>query len=316
MLPNEVPVLLLTFNRPDVTKQLINQLRLVQSKHIFIAQDWPRDSKEQTLTEDVKKIFDDIDRDCEINTLYRDNNLWCYEAVTSGISRFFDQVDFWIILEDDCIPNQSFFELCAQIYDQKMNLSPEIGLISGSNFQTQSNSWNLVLLSEHTPLLRGRATRKEKWQLFSQHKKIKSDFISGKLAIHEKWWLTKKAMKHYILAGYWDNDWYLTCYFNHLLTIVPDKNHISNLWFVGIHNARPWAYHWLQCFNVKYWSELWELSISKDYNNTMIYFMKKMYIYGMMEKILKKIWLFSFVKRIILSISKLFYLKKLTIHNA
>lgn len=39
MLANEVPLLLLTFNRPDVTEQLVDQLRKIQSKHIFIAQD-------------------------------------------------------------------------------------------------------------------------------------------------------------------------------------------------------------------------------------------------------------------------------------
>lgn len=316
MLANEVPVLLLTFNRPDITKQLVDQLRKIQPRQIFIAQDWPRDQKEQALTDAVKKIFDTIDRECKINTLYRDKNLWCYWAVTSWIDRFFEHVDFWIILEDDCIPNQSFFELCAQVYNQKLNLSPEIGLISGSNFQTNSKSWNLTLLSTHAPLLWGRATRKEKWQLFSQHKKIKSDFISGKLTIREKWWLTKKAIQYYMLAGYWDNDWYLTCYFNNLLTLVPDKNHISNLWFVGIHNARPWAYHWLKCFNVNYDSGLWNLSISNNYNNTMLYFMRKMYIYGTIEKILKKIWLFSLTKKIILHISKLFYSKKFNTHNA
>lgn len=315
MLYNEVPVLLLTFNRPDITKILIDKLRLIKPQYIFIAQDGPRTPEEYKIITQVKECFNQIDRNCEIQTLFRDQNLGCYRAVTEWISRFFKQVDFWIILEDDCIPNQSFFELCAEIHNQRNNLPSNIGIISGSNFQTQSKTWDLALLSEHSPLLWWRATRKEKWEIFKQHKKIKSDFMSGKLTIREKWWFTKKAMKYYMLAGYWDNDRYLSCYFNKLLTVVPDKNHISNLWFVGVHNTRPWAYHSLQSFDTDYSKGIWNISISKNYNQSMLYFMKKMYIYRIIEELLKKIWLLSCVKKIVLQITNIFYSKKLKTYN-
>ena len=82
MLYNEVPVLLLTFNRPDITKILIDKLRLIKPQYIFIAQDGPRTPEEYKIITQVKECFNKIDRNCDIQTLFRDQNLGCYRAVT------------------------------------------------------------------------------------------------------------------------------------------------------------------------------------------------------------------------------------------
>ena len=46
---------------------------------------------------------------------YNIKNLGCRNSVRKGIDWFFKYNYFGIILEDDCLPNKSFFEFCSKI---------------------------------------------------------------------------------------------------------------------------------------------------------------------------------------------------------
>ena len=54
-------------------------------------------------------LSSNVDWDCEVKTLFRDKNLGCKYAVSSAIDWFFENEEMGIILEDDCLPSQSFF---------------------------------------------------------------------------------------------------------------------------------------------------------------------------------------------------------------
>ena len=125
---------MLVFNRADVTAQVFEEVRKAAPKYLYVAADGARDAQEEIKCNQVRAIFDKIDWDCELKTLFRDQNLGCGMAVSSAIRWFFDQVESGIVLEDDCLPNSSFFGFCSNLLDYyKDNLS--VGHISGSNFQ-------------------------------------------------------------------------------------------------------------------------------------------------------------------------------------
>lgn len=309
----DIPLLLLVFNRPDTTKILVNKLRKIKPKNIFISQDWPRNIEDLKQILEVRKIFNLIDWDCKIKYLYRDKNLWCYNAVVWWIDWFFENIDFWIILEDDCIPNNSVFEFCYKINDIYKDNS-KIWLISLSNYLTESKIKEDFLFTKHNPLLWWWATWKDRWIFFKQNNDIRKKLKSWNLKIDEKWFFKKKSIITYMNWWFWDSDLYMVCYFNNLKTIVPKYNLISNIWYIWEHNSRPWKYHNLKSIEINF-DNIKKIDIiqNNDYNNEMINFIRKMYIYWEVEKFLIKIWIYKIVKYIIIKISKIIYKKKINV---
>ena len=129
-----IPVLILGYNRPSHIKKLIKSLKKIKPKKIYISLDGPKNK-----IEDIKKCklvkneIDKINWDCVLKKNYNSNNLGCKESVSRGIKWFFKSNKFGIILEDDCIPNRTFFNFCYKI-DQIYKNNKKIFSISGSNF--------------------------------------------------------------------------------------------------------------------------------------------------------------------------------------
>ena len=105
------PILFLVFNRPDTTQHVFNAIKQVKPKHLFVAADGPRLHRqgEAEKCEAVRSIIHQINWDCELKMLFREENLGCKLAVSSAITWFFEHVEQGIILEDDCLPDLSFF---------------------------------------------------------------------------------------------------------------------------------------------------------------------------------------------------------------
>ena len=141
--PLDTAVLFLVFNRLDVTKQVFGAIKQAKPPRLYVASDGPRNDKEGELdkVEKVRKyILDNINWPCEIKTLFRDTNLGCKYAVSGAIDWFFDNEEQGIILEDDCLPSQSFFWYCESLLEQYQN-DDRIFLVSGykKNFNRKNN---------------------------------------------------------------------------------------------------------------------------------------------------------------------------------
>jgi hypothetical protein len=137
--PLETAVLFLVFNRPDTTERVFNEIRKAKPNKLYVASDGPRINHELDINKnnEVKNIVTKIDWPCELKTLFRDSNLGCKEAVRGAITWFFKFEEQGIILEDDCLPSQSFFYYCQELL-VKYKHSQSIGMISGNNFYTQN----------------------------------------------------------------------------------------------------------------------------------------------------------------------------------
>lgn len=124
------------FNRLNTTIQVFNAIKNIKPAKLYIASDGPRLENHHDILE-VRTIRDyllaSVDWDCEVKTLFRENNLGCKLAVSSGITWFFDNENEGIILEDDCLPNQSFFRLCDNLLE-KYRFDERVRHISGVNF--------------------------------------------------------------------------------------------------------------------------------------------------------------------------------------
>jgi hypothetical protein len=132
----DTPILFLIFNRPDTTQKVFNEIRKIKPRQLFVAADGPREDhpEDKEKCEQTRKIIDQVDWDCEVKTLFRDKNLGCKHAVSGAINWFFKNVEQGIILEDDCLPDQSFFGFCQELLNKYKN-NKQIFNISGNNFQ-------------------------------------------------------------------------------------------------------------------------------------------------------------------------------------
>jgi hypothetical protein len=129
-----VPILYLVFNRLDSVKKTFPEIQKAKPRQLFVACDGPRTREEKVKTDAVRKyILDNITWKCEIKTLFRDKNFGCKLAVSGAIDWFFENVGKGIILEDDCLPNQSFFRFCEEMLE-KYSGRGEIMSVSGYNY--------------------------------------------------------------------------------------------------------------------------------------------------------------------------------------
>jgi len=118
------PVLFLIFNRPETTQQVFSAIRKAKPPRLYVAADGPRSDypNEDEKCEHSRKIATNVDWDCE--------NLGCRLAVSQAIYWFFEQEPEGIILEDDCLPSQSFFWFCQEMLEYFRN-DKAVGVICG-----------------------------------------------------------------------------------------------------------------------------------------------------------------------------------------
>ena len=130
----ETPLLFLVFNRPEVTRQVFSRIREAQPRRLFIAADGPRGGHlaDEVQCKQVREIVLAVDWDCEVKTLFSEVNLGCGKAVSSALDWFFNIVEEGIILEDDTLPDESFFTFCQTLLSKYRHV-PQVMQISGFN---------------------------------------------------------------------------------------------------------------------------------------------------------------------------------------
>ena len=129
----DVAVLLLFFTRPTVTKEVFNAIKRARPSKLFLYQDGPRNGKnDMPGILECRKIVEDIDWECEVHKKYLENNDGCDPSGYRARKWMFSMVDKGIVLEDDCVPAQSFFPFCKELLDRYEN-DTRIGAICGMN---------------------------------------------------------------------------------------------------------------------------------------------------------------------------------------
>jgi len=236
-MPVQSPVLFLIFNRPDKTKQVFEAIRQAQPSKLFVAADGPRKSKngEQELCEQTREIINAIDWQCELKTLYREENLGCKLAVSSAINWFFENVEEGIILEDDCLPNQSFFHFCDTLLNHYRD-DKRIMHIGGSNFQDGQIRGDGSYYFSYVYHIWGWATWRRAWEKYDIEMHGLDKFIdSGYLKSlypersHQQSWMQVFNLIKSNKLNTWDYQWTFACWANNGLSIIPNSNLVSNI---------------------------------------------------------------------------------------
>lgn len=237
------PILFLIFNRPDTTQRVFNAIKQIKPKQLFVAADGPRPDKygEKEKCEQTRDIIKQIDWDCEIRTLFRDKNLGCGIAVSEAITWFFENVGAGIILEDDCLPVDSFFLFCQTMLNKYRN-SSQVGMITGTNYLFGYNNFEYSYYFSKHYYVWGWATWKRSWDLYNfsmkdfPNKKFLRKYFDDKLS--SDYYNDQFNVYKYSKMDTWDIQWVATLIKNKLFSIIPIDNQISNIGDIGTHTNK------------------------------------------------------------------------------
>ena len=124
------PVLFLIFNKPEITHQVFSKIKQAKPQKLYLA----NGCKNHEGNAFYEEITNCVDWECNAFTLPIDKNFNYEQIIKSAIGWFFENEPEGIILEDDCLPADSFFGFCSSMLEKYRN-DERIGHISGCNVQ-------------------------------------------------------------------------------------------------------------------------------------------------------------------------------------
>jgi hypothetical protein len=228
----ETPILFLIFNRPDTTKVVFERIKEIKPKYLFVAADGPRDiSGEKEKCEQTRSIvLDGIDWECEVKTLFRIENLGCGVAPAEAITWFFNEVEQGIILEDDCLPDLSFFNFCETLLDHYKK-DASVMHISGNNFQLGSKIGDGSYYFSNIPHSWGWATWRRVWKHFDWELEGLEEIIKSNKKLDPYWIETFQMVKKNKQKDIWDFQYTYILFKYSGKAILPNINLVRNIGF-------------------------------------------------------------------------------------
>lgn len=131
----QAAVVMLIFKRPATTARVFDAIRLARPERLFVVADGPRADRpgEAEACLAARAATEGVDWPCRVERLYAEENLGCRRRVATGLNAVFDAVDRAVILEDDCLPDPTFFGFCEELLERYAG-DGRVGAISGDNF--------------------------------------------------------------------------------------------------------------------------------------------------------------------------------------
>lgn len=240
------PILLIVFNRPDLTLKVLNEIKNVSPSKLYIAVDGPREKvlEDKNKCLEVLKIVKNIAWDCEVHFLIQEHNLGCSMGPRKALEWFFLHEESGIILEDDCLPSKGFFLFCSELLDYYKNEEKIIN-ICGSNMGDNKIGSSGYFFSRFMNMS-GWATwrrsvnlidydlndwKNSRRSLYSVYEVFRQHFFDTDIGWYNYWKHKFDLTTEYENVTWWDWQWIYYQINNKKFTIIPNKNLVSNIGF-------------------------------------------------------------------------------------
>lgn len=231
----DVPVLLLIHSRPRHVRRVVEVLRRVGCRTLFIGGDGPRageaEDAERCLAARQEAL--NVDASCAVATRFLPENRGCEAAVSGAITWFFENHERGIVLEEDCVPDESFFGFCAELLDAYAD-HPRVGAITGNNFQRGRTRGSSSYYFSRYPHCWGWATWRRAWQCYDRaacdHWTSESWRALPETGVNEKaYWACIRRLTIDGVQDSWANRWTHSLWREGLLTATPQRNLVDNI---------------------------------------------------------------------------------------
>lgn len=236
----KTPVAFIIFNRPDTTEQVFAEIAKARPPKLLVIADGPRTNRpgEAEKCAATRALIEKVDWDCEVLTNFSEVNLGCKQRVSSGIDWVFEQVEEAIILEDDCLPDSTFFRFCQEMLERYRH-DQRIGMISGDNFQFgHRRNDDSYYFSKYVHIW-GWASWRDRWAnrydvAMAKWPRIRDEGLLVDMVgnAHEAaFWhkIFERVSRGEIDT--WDYQWVFANWVEGRMTILPAVNMISNIGF-------------------------------------------------------------------------------------
>ncbi len=255
----EAPVLLITFNRPDTTKQVWEVLRKAKPQKLYVYNDGPRPDNHNDLIarHEIENILNKIDWKCKLETNFPVNNQGCGHGVSGAISWALNNEDRLIILEDDCVPILPFFQFCNYCLE-KYKGDECVMQIAGNNYTENHNFTDTDYFFSKFGHIWGWATWKRAWKHFDYNMTDWPSFRdNNKIELVAD---SKIFIQYFtkIFNEYYQNDkrpwairWMFAKIKNNGLSIIPRVNLVKNIGSIGTHSRGEFKYNVADKFFIK-----------------------------------------------------------------
>ena len=231
------PIAFIVYKRPDTTRRVFETIRQARPPRLYLIADGPKTPELESKCREVRQIVENgIDWDCELRPVYSDKNLGLAKRVQTGLDEVFSREEAAVILEDDTLPNDSFFRFCEELLLRYAN-DHRVAHISGCNLHSESfassNSYSLCSIVN----VWGWATWARAWQSFDL--RMESWNSAPQDEILNQWCHTGKERKGTRSMfdlhcqnedpWAWSYQWIYACWSQNGLSVVPHKNLVSNI---------------------------------------------------------------------------------------
>jgi hypothetical protein len=231
------PVLFLIFNRPAETARVFQTIRAQQPRRLFLAADGPRADRadEAELVRQTREIVAKVDWPCEVQALFREENLGCGRAVSGAITWFFDQVEEGIILEDDCLPHPDFFPYCETLLERYRH-EPRVATIAGAHFIPKALPHQSSHYASKYFQMWGWATWRRTWAQYDYDLSALSPTGFNELlqathpiAVECSYWMEIYKSMRAGAIDTWDFQVFFSSWRTGAIHIMPGRNLVSNI---------------------------------------------------------------------------------------
>lgn len=233
----DTPVLFLIFNRPDTTAKVFEAIQKARPNKLYVSADGPRTPEEKDICEQTRKIIENIDWECKLYLNFSDHNKGCKAAMSEGISWFFQLEEEGIILEDDCLPSESFFSFCSTLLAHYRH-DTRVTHIGGSNLQLGQKRGDASYYFSNLTHVWGWAGWRRVWAAYDVNLTSfpvfkEQDYISNcpsHLPFKDVW-LHELERTYNGDINTWDYQYAYSNLINNGLSVIPNSNLVSNIGF-------------------------------------------------------------------------------------
>lgn len=238
-----IPIALICFKRIDTTMQILERIAVVRPRKLYILSDEGRNDEEKKIVAELRnRIENRVDWSCELVKNYAENNRGVFANIALGAKFVFEREESAIFLEDDNLPEVTFFEFCRQMLE-KYRTEPKVLWICGTNYEAQTRfaggvsytftrnllpcgwaSWADKFLSTYDFDLRGLDDRQVVVRAKKTYK-LKALFKQQIFNVRGE----RYRMDHHIRCISWDSQMAFSIRASGKFGIVPCMNQIKNI---------------------------------------------------------------------------------------
>ena len=224
-----LPILILGYLRSDEIIQTLSSCSKAGISEVYLAIDGAKSSdglEAQRLTViQLQQLAKQLSLNLHIR--HRQTNAGVAVGVVEGITWFFENVEFGVILEDDLIFDESFFRFVSDARNKFQNVT-EVAMISGNNFSDMGNQNQISAC--HYPLIWGWATWNFIWVDFlsSLHKSFKPKIDFRRSIAINLFWFTAAIQSRSGLVDSWAMSFVHYFRSSGKIAVLPPQNIVKN----------------------------------------------------------------------------------------